>query len=119
VEFPNGVSVRGQGVGVTIIRRTGTDESPIFRWNYNYSASSDPVEISGMSLYGNADAGVIDTGIWIHLRMLNFKIHDIYFQSFGYCGIWVRGYSQGVIYDCDFNDCYMAGYGYGMALMVI
>jgi len=116
VEIPNGISLRGQGVGSTRIRRSGTNALPIFRWNYNYAESSPPVEICDLSLYGNADGGALDQGISFWWRMVNFKIHNCYFEGFGYAGISVRGYSKGVVYSCEFNDCYYAGYGYGISL---
>jgi PKD repeat protein len=116
VDIPNGISVKGQGRDITIIRKTSTVNSIMLRFNNAGQASAYQAEISDFSLHGRGDQATLDTGIDIAQGMKNFKIHDLTLQGFGYTGARVHGYSYGVIWNCRFLDCYAPGYGYGVGV---
>jgi len=117
VYVPNGISMKGQGVDRTILRRTA-NTGIMFRWNYNNpTPSSYKVEISDFKLVGfGYGITTHHSGIWLYNGMKDFIIHDLHFENFSSIGIDVTGDSRGVIYNSVFknivpDDLSYTGYG--------
>ena len=115
VTVPNGISILGQGRNSTILRKTATNVIRMFHFNGSHQDSGYQVEVARFTLYGRGDHATLDAGVQLN-TMKNFKVHDMDFHGFGYCGVDVRGYSYGVIWNCEFIDCFMQGHGYGVSV---
>jgi PKD repeat protein len=130
VDIYSQISLRGQGKNSTILRKTSTASGwgvAMFRWcQYRNDCRNQRVnsyiEIRDFTLYGEGgyDQTTQDTGIMFHnidYGTTNLRIHDVSINRFGDSGIMTDGWPfYGVIYDCNFNDCYLPGLGYGVCI---
>jgi PKD repeat protein len=130
VDIYSQISLRGQGKNSTILRKTSTNSgwgAAMFRWCMYRDESRNQmvninIEIKDFTLYGKGgyDLTTEDQGIFFHNVVYgtkNFKIHDVNFNRFGEAGILTDGWPfYGVIYNCNFSDCYLPGLGYGVSV---
>lgn len=112
------VSIRGQGGANTIIRKTNDNANPpIFQYVLPSIGSPPTIEIKDFIMHGHGPTA-LDTGIrFYNAYYASFlKIHDVNFHNCGYAGVNILNYCKGVIYSCNFIDCYYPGYGYGVSV---
>jgi chitodextrinase len=115
VHVPNGISMKGQGLNVTVMIHT-YGSSPIFRWNEDRTSSPYRVAISGFKLQGKADESTLDRGIRLY-DLKDFRIFACAFEGFGEDGIEATGDCRGVVHDCRFIRCFSPGLGYGIQVV--
>jgi PKD repeat protein len=123
------ISIRGQGKNATILRKTSTTggfASGMFRVAFyhdnprNQMVNSD-VQFHDFSLYGMGgyDQTTEDTGFEfndIQYGTTNIQFYNLGIYRFGNAGIQTSGWPfTGVVYNCDFGDCYLPGLGYGVS----
>jgi PKD repeat protein len=123
------ISIRGQGKNATILRKTSTTggfASGMFRVAFyhdnpkNQMVNSD-VQFHDFSIYGMGgyDQTTEDTGFGfndIQYGTTNIQFYNLGIYRFGNAGIVTSGWPfTGVIYNCDFGDCYLSGLGYGVS----
>jgi len=117
VSFSKHVSIQGQGTSSTIITNISSGNKSFFRWMLPVLETPPQIEVQGLKLYGYGSTS-LDSGLRFYAanRAGNLKIHNVDCEDIGFGGIIVEGYSKGVIYDCNFINCYYEGYGYGVSL---
>ncbi len=74
------------------------------------------IQIHDLKLVGIGNAITTDKGIALLNGIQDFSVYNVIFDGFGDYGILVQGDARGVIYDCDFIDCYTDRVGYGVAV---
>ena len=118
VYIPAGVSLRGAGVGNTVLTATA-GAVPFFYFNDTRATTTYTVEIQDFKLIGNG----IDTGTGYALRIKTLPeiiIHDIWLEYKSSVLLAIDGCTKGVIYNSTFKWCinrssYGSG-GYGIAV---
>lgn len=115
VYVPNGISMRGQGMDNTILINT-SKEIVLFSWNDRDEPSSFKVSISDIKLIGIGNESTLDGGVRLIKGVKDFRIFNCFFKNFGSFGISIKGDSRGLIYSCQFVDCYTDRVGYGVAI---
>jgi len=113
VTVTKAIHIKGQGKDTTVLERSSV-AGPIFK--FEPSSSDKEWEISDLTIRGtNTQSG--ESGILVDASSDNFRIHDMKVEGFGYYGIGINYYSTGVIWNCDFKDNMMPGYGYAVQVM--
>jgi len=120
LDVPNGVSIRGQGIGTTIIRNNDSSYYMMYI-NYGDDSSSNPVEISDFSIYSTGAGSSGGSMIKIyHCEKVYPVIHDMWFEDSSAVAInFNSDATTGLIYDCTFKDIYPADLGstgYGICI---
>jgi hypothetical protein len=139
VFLPDGIHVKGAGRDNTILRKaypSQEDKDPMF--NVRCTATH-PFRFSGITLYGDGvdrfwngqrGSSILDTGLLLNGKCINFQIYDSRFSRFAGEGIFIRGnplnigpgnkiqgHPKGVVYNNEFIDnLYNNGFGYGIQL---
>ena len=124
IDVTKAVSFKGQGPSSTILRKTSSHQFyGMFDCYRDAGTAPDSISFSDMKLVGEGSETYLDAGIVLFRGYTNFKVYNIVFEDFGSEGIRVDGrggtgvgvkQSYGVIYNCTFTDCYVAGQGYGV-----
>jgi hypothetical protein len=79
------------------------------------SSKMSGVTITGIVFEGpglETEPTMID-GYYLH----NFRVQHVRFHNVGYAAIRVKGCSDVVVEDCVFDNVFMKGYGYGVAIL--
>jgi len=122
VTISKAITVYGAGETTTVLKRASDpgDHASFFHVDPLESADQTiTFHDFGLYGYGHTDDETIDEGIWLDYSGetdYEIRIYNCQFREFGYAGIRTLGYWYGCIYDCDFIDNDVTGYGYGVAV---
>src|SRR4030042_1927682 len=105
------IHLRGEGISRTNLRRSGSFTQRMINFDCSHGSQ---VQFSGIKMVGANDQATVDLGLWLGNSCKDFKVFDSEFQGFGGHGNTAYGDSRGVIYNCRFINCYVAGHGYGV-----
>lgn len=124
VDVSKAVAFQGQGPSKTIMRKNSDSQFyGMFDCFRDAGTGPDGISFSDMKLVGEGSETYLDAGIILFRGYTNFRVYNIVFEGFGSEGIRVDGRTgwgsavkqpYGVIYNCTFIDCYLAGQGYGV-----
>ena len=112
-----GIEIRGQGKDTTILSRNVLDgRNPMFSFD---GSNGESIIFSNLTLDGVGDSVTLERGVFITGECRDIKIWNCRFEDLGYYGIFLDRYTTGVIWDCDFVDCFASGFGYGVVVAYI
>ena len=121
VTLPPGTQLVGAGADKTILYRdpNGQYSQPILRVSGRGSAGGG-TQISGLALVGvrNTKDNGQDYGL-ILSNVADFRVDHCYFEGFGFAGVRVEGFSNGVVDHAFFVDNFKRGIdnlGYGVVV---
>jgi hypothetical protein len=117
---PAGIHLRGAGLDVTIIRRSGNVTNSVYLVRFDCS-NGGAAELSNMSLFGNGDGGIQDIGLGLVNGCQDFKVYNSRFSKFTFSGIYVGDApgQRGVIFNNRFIKNYspsLGNLGYGVVI---
>jgi len=129
---PDGIHIRGAGKDATLLKRNDTASKPFFVVD---GGGSNPFRFSDMTLQGvgverfrAGDLSVLDSGLLIEGKAIDFQVYDARFTGFTEACVKVYGFegstpghARGVIYRNEFVDSIyvdmgVTALGYGVAI---
>lgn len=118
VTAPAGITLRGAGKDLTIIRRSGTVPDTTYLISLNCSNGQSAV-VSDLTLAGNGNTSIKDKGLGLMKGCVDFKVFNAKFTKFGGAGIEIDGAiaQRGVIFNSEFISNNKVGAGYGVAIL--
>ncbi len=130
VDDKSAIRIRGAGRDLTMITRSGADDSGVVLSDSEPAAiftfdcrQGQLVDVSGIHFKGPVDGNGhlrtdrLSRGLELRGHCANFRIHDARFSKFSYVGLLVKGKdSRGVIYGNEFLDNWRNGLGYAVSV---
>lgn len=140
VFLKDGIQLKGQGRDKTVIKKaynSWEDADPMF--NVRCEGNGPGFKFSGITLWGDGfrkfwngerGSGMLDTGLFLNGKCLDFQIFDSKFTEFAGQAVFLRGktlnvgpgtklpgHARGVVFNNIFIDnLYDSGFGYGIQL---
>jgi len=129
---PDGIHIRGAGKDATLLKRGDTASKPFFvvdgRGNDPFRFSDVTLQGIGVERFRAGDLSVLDSGLLIEGKAIDFQIYNARFTGFTEACVKVYGFegstpghARGVIYRNEFVDSIyvdmgVTSLGYGVAI---